>query len=79
VIALEDPGVANWLDPAGYAEGILAVRFLLAERAPAPVLSAFPVAELGARLPAATRRVTPGEREAALLARRRAVWRRFRR
>jgi hypothetical protein len=79
VIARDDPGVANWLDPAGYEDGILAVRFLLAERAPTPTLSALPLAELGARLPAKTRRVTPAERLDALLARQRAVWRRFRR
>ena len=79
VIARDDPGVANWLDPAGYGEGILAVRFLLAERAPTPTLCALPLAELDARLPVATRRVTPAERSDALLARRRAVWSRFRR
>jgi hypothetical protein len=26
VIALEDPGVANWLDPCGHTEGTVVVR-----------------------------------------------------
>jgi hypothetical protein len=79
VIAHRDPGVANWLDTTGYAEGSLAVRFLLAEAPTKPALRAVPLAALRDELPADTRRVTPEERAATLLARRRAVWRRFRR
>ena len=79
VIAHRDPGVPNWLDTTGYTEGSLAVRFLLAEAPPKPSLRAVPFAALHDELPAGTRRVTPAERAATLLARRRAVWRRFRR
>ena len=35
MIAHEDPGVPNWLDPAGNRRGTLAVRFLNAEAVPA--------------------------------------------
>jgi hypothetical protein len=79
VIAQEDPGVANWLDPAGLTDGILAVRFLLAERAPSPKLRALPLGALVAELPAQTARVSPEERRRTLATRRRAVWSRFRR
>jgi hypothetical protein len=79
VIAQRDPGVPNWLDAAGHAQGTLAVRFLLAEGAAKPELRAVPFAELRAHLPPGTRAVSPAERAETLLHRRRAVWRRFRR
>ena len=31
VISHDDPGVANWLDPAGHTEGTFAVRYLFGE------------------------------------------------
>src|SRR5262249_50173103 len=34
VIAHDDPGLANWLDPAGHTEGTLAVRYLFADELP---------------------------------------------
>jgi hypothetical protein len=79
VIAHRDPGVPNWLDTTGHVDGSLAVRFLLAEGAAKPTLRAVPFASLRDQLPAATRPVSPAERAATLLRRRRAVWRRFRR
>jgi hypothetical protein len=79
VIAQRDPGVANWLDTTGWSEGTLAVRFLLADRAPKPELRAVPFAEVRSHLPPDTRLVGADERREILLRRRRAVWRRFRR
>ncbi len=79
VIAHQDPGIANWLDPAGLERGTLSVRFLDADHTPDVRLERAPLADLLARLPANTRRIGPAERQAALLRRRRAVYRRYRR
>lgn len=85
VIAHDDPGVANWLDPGGETEGTLAVRYLFAPDeeppSPLPVLRArtVPVDALADALPSATAQVSPAERRAALEARRLGVARRYRR
>jgi hypothetical protein len=78
VIAQEDPGVPNWLDPAGNRRGTLAARFLRADAAPTPALRAVPLARLRDELPPETPRVAPEARAEALARRRRAVLRRFR-
>ena len=78
VISHADPGVANWLDPAGHREGILAPRFLGSSGAPTPECTLVPVANLKSVLPADTSTVTPNERREQLRRRRDAVWRRFR-
>jgi hypothetical protein len=79
VIAHEDPGVPNWLDPAGHTEGSLVIRFLLAETAPQPTVHTVELANVRSELPADTPRVDPATRAAILQRRRRAVWRRYRR
>ena len=79
VIAHADPGVANWLDPGGEEEGTIGVRYLFPEEVPTPTLRRVGLAELPAALPAGTARLSPGERAERLSARRRAVWRRYRR
>ena len=78
MIAHEDPGVANWLDPAGYARGTSALRFLLADEAPKVELERLPLAQLASKLPGDTPRVLPAERAASLERRRRAALRRYR-
>jgi hypothetical protein len=78
VIAHEDPGVANWLDPGGNTEGSIAARFLRAGAAPTPVLRAVPWDDLLAELPAETRRIDLATRTEILARRRRAVLRRYR-
>lgn len=78
VIAHSDPGVPNWLDPAGYARGTLALRFLLADEAPKVELERLPLAQLASKLPGDTPRVSPAERAASLERRRRAALRRYR-
>jgi len=42
VISHGDPGCANWLDPAGYVRGTLAVRYLLANSVPTVSLRTIP-------------------------------------
>jgi hypothetical protein len=78
VICHDDPGVANWLDPAGQTDGTITARFLHAERAPTPGFRVVDRANLFEALPADTPRIGPGERAVQLARRRRAVIRRFR-
>jgi hypothetical protein len=50
VVAARDPGVPNWLDCAGHAEGTMCFRWLLAEDdPPLPALRVVKLAELGGR------------------------------
>ena len=79
VIAHSDPGVPNWLDPAGHQRGTLAVRFLLADGEPEVRLTRLPLGELRAALPADTPRVGAEERAASLRRRHQAVLARYRR
>ena len=77
VIALDDPGVPNWLDPGGNREGAIMLRWTEASSGPAPTLTVLNATELRNKLPVDTPQVTPAEREQQLRARRRAVqWRR---
>jgi len=70
VIAREDPGVANWLDPAGHREGIIYSRFHLPEGQPVQRDHHVKLSELFTVVPEDTRRVTPAERTTAVDARR---------
>lgn len=79
VIAQRDPGVANWLDAAGYEAGTVAVRYLWADTVPTVGYRTVPFGRLRDELPLATRTVTPVERDAGLRARRAALQRRMRR
>jgi hypothetical protein len=78
VIAHADPGVPNWLDPAGNPRGTLAARFLLADEAPALTLRVVPLSRVRDELPPDTPRIDAAARAASLARRRRAVLRRFR-
>ncbi len=73
VIALDDPGIANWLDPGGYSEGSIMLRWSGASSGPEPSLTVVPLDKLDARLPPETIRISPAERQEALRARRRSV------
>lgn len=76
VIAQRDPGVANWLDPAGYRRGTLAVRYLHADSIPTVEYRTVPFDSLAGELPSSTARVTPDQRADAIRARRdQLVWR----
>ena len=79
IIAAQDPGVTNWLDTAGIADGYLTVRYNLADSNPVPLLRLLPIAELDDALAPGTERITAAERAERLLANRRAALARFRR
>ena len=79
VLAHEDPGVQNWLDTSGLANGLVSYRYVRAAHAPAPATTLVQLAELRSHLPASTPVFTPGDRRGQVAARRRGVARRFRR
>ena len=77
VIAHEDPGVANWLDPVGRVEGSLGVRYLFPGEVPQPSFRVVPAARLREELPGSTTLVDVGQRQQALERRRRSVQLRY--
>lgn len=78
VVALEDPGVPNWLDPAGFKEGTIYGRWYNCSSNPTPVIRRVPLAELRNHLPEDTPAVSPEERNEQLRRRVRAAQRRRR-
>lgn len=77
VIAQDDPGLPNWLDTSGYAEGYVCYRWMQAETHPAPETLQVKRAELFDHLPGNVKRITPEARREQLAARRRGVINRF--
>jgi hypothetical protein len=73
VISLTDPGVPNWLDPGGYRDGAVMMRWTRASDGPVPSLRAVAERELRQHLPQSTPVVTPGMRDVALRERRRSA------
>jgi hypothetical protein len=73
VIALDDPGIPNWLDPGGNGEGAIMLRWTEASSGPAPTLRLVNLADLNAQLPHDTPNISPQKREQKLRARRRSV------
>ena len=78
VIALEDPGVPNWLDPAGFKQGTIYGRWYGCDANPLPVLKRVKLAELREHLPADTPVVSPEARAEELRQRVRGAQRRRR-
>lgn len=78
VISLTDPGVPNWLDPAGYTEGGIYGRWYDCDSEPLPIIKRVKLAELRDHLPADTPVVTPEQRAEELRTRVRACQRRRR-
>jgi hypothetical protein len=78
VLALEDPGVPNWLDPAGYCTGTIYGRWYDADSGPTPVFKRVPLAALSEHLPPDTPSVGAAQRREELRARVRAAQRRRR-
>jgi hypothetical protein len=78
VIALTDPGVPNWLDPAGYTEGGIYGRWYDCDSEPVPTIERVKLAALRQHLPADTPSVTPEQRAEELRQRVRACQRRRR-
>jgi hypothetical protein len=77
VLCAQDPGVANWLDTAGFSNGPIILRCVRTETAPTPTVRVVPFDEIRAQLPADTATVTAQERAAVIAARRNAVRERF--
>jgi hypothetical protein len=73
VIALDDPGVPNWLDTGGNREGAIMLRWTEASSGPAPTLQLIDAASLRDQLPPDTPVVSTDQRQQQLRARRRAV------
>jgi len=69
VLALEDPGVPNWLDTGGFLQGTIMGRWYASDTQPLPVISRVPLSSVRAHLPADTPRVTREERELQIRAR----------
>ncbi|MCB2080170.1 MAG: hypothetical protein KDE55_21040 [Novosphingobium sp.] len=78
VVALEDPGVPNWLDTAGFTEGTLWGRWYDCSSTPLPTLKRVPFDKVRDHLPADTPVVTPAQRAEEIRARVRACQRRRR-
>ncbi len=72
VVSVQDPGVHNWLDPAGFHELLVVHRWQGLPRDPAPGTGPttssrlVKLADLDAALPPGMKRVTPEERRAQL-------------
>jgi hypothetical protein len=80
VISIEDPGVANWLDPTGNTEGTVVVRSYRSRgETVAPKMLKVAASDLKAHLPADTALVSLQERQAALDYRRSATFEFFHR
>ncbi|MCW2786365.1 MAG: hypothetical protein JWP74_2882 [Marmoricola sp.] len=78
VIAHDDPGVSNWLDPGGRTEGSLAVRYLFPEGGLPPVRATRVArAELESALPTGVRRTDPATRQQVLRDRQASIARRL--
>ena len=69
VLALEDPGVPNWLDTGGYSSGTVMGRWYAADSQPLPKMKRVPLSEVRHHLPAATPVVLAAERDRRLRAR----------
>jgi hypothetical protein len=77
VVSEGDPGVANWLDTAGFSNGAMILRCVRTSTAPTPRATVVAFDDIDAALPGGTTRVTPDQRASVLQRRRRAVHERF--
>jgi hypothetical protein len=77
VLSLKDPGVPNWLDPAGLPVGNALLRFYKSDDFVVPTVTRVTFADLRKHLPKDTPVVTPEQRKAELKARRIASLRRY--
>jgi hypothetical protein len=77
VLCGRDPGIANWLDTAGFSNGAMILRCVRTTTAPTPRSRVVHFDEIASALPADTKRVTPDERTFILEQRRHAVQERF--
>jgi hypothetical protein len=77
VLCGRDPGVANWLDTAGFSNGAMILRCVRTTTAPTPSARVVSFDEIASALPVDTSRITADERASVLERRRHAVHERF--
>jgi len=77
VVCERDPGVANWLDTAGFSNGAMILRCVRTTTAPIPRARVVAFEDITSALPADTTKTTADERASILERRRRAVHERF--
>jgi hypothetical protein len=77
VVCGQDPGVANWLDTAGFSNGAMILRCVRTSSAPIPSSRVVAFDEIASALPADTARITADQRASVLERRRRAIHERF--
>ena len=77
VVAVEDPGAPNWLDPEGQALGMAVYRYVGARTTPHPTARVVTVADLRSALPPDHPIVGPDERRRVLATRSIAAQRRW--
>ena len=77
VVAHNDPGLPNWLDPSGHVEGYITLRWMGAQHYPVPHCEQIKREALADYLPAGVKTMRQEERKEQLAARRRGVIKRF--
>jgi len=75
VLAHRDPGVANWLDPAGWNAGVILLRWYRAQTEQKVMSRKVPFAEVRRHLPADTAAISSAQRQEEIVRRGRAVMR----
>jgi hypothetical protein len=76
VVSHTDTGHANWLDPAGFSEGYVTIRWMQADHYPTPIATQIKLTELDTMLPQA-KKLSQEERAEQIARRRRGVIQRF--
>lgn len=77
VLCGRDPGVANWLDIAGFTNGAMILRCVRTSTAPTPIVRKIEFDDIATVLPPDTAKITAQQRASILERRRRAVHQRF--
>jgi hypothetical protein len=70
VVCAKDPGAPNWLDTAGYAQGLIQGRWFGCDTNPVPSMRKVALADVRKALPPETPAVSPEERERIIRERR---------
>jgi hypothetical protein len=70
VVSARDPNVPNWLDTAGYPQGLIQGRWTDCDSQPIPTVRKLPLAEVRKSLPAETPTISREERERLIRERR---------
>lgn len=77
VISHDDPGIPNWLDPGGFTEGLMGVRWIFADAIPLPQTRLVKRKDLARELPENVRPISADQRRDQLAGRRRGIYNRF--